>query len=118
MEHLLRGKDGEALAFNFLIKKDFEILERNWRCGRNEIDIIAGKEKKLHFIEVKTRHSRKFGYPEESVTKKKFKRIQTAATEYVYSKRWNGNIQFDILSISILPGMPIEYFFIEDFYFY
>lgn len=116
MEHVLRGKDGERLACNWLIKKDFEILEQNWRSGRNEIDVIAQKFNRLHIVEVKTRHSLTFGYPEESVTKKKFRCLQSAATDYLYLNKWNGNIQYDILSILILPGKPIEYFFIEDFY--
>lgn len=118
MEHLLRGKDGEALACNWLIKKDFQILERNWRSGRNEIDVIASKEKNLHFVEVKTRHSLRFGYPEESVTKRKFRCLQAAATDYTYLRRWHGNIQYDILAILILRDAPIEYLFIEDFYIY
>lgn len=117
-EHILKGRDGEALARNYLIKKDFTILEQNWRSGRNEIDIIALRENLLHFVEVKTRHSLKFGYPEDGVSRKKFNCIRQCAVDYVHKSRWHRNIQFDILSVLILPGKVIEYFFIEDFYLY
>ena len=52
--HIIKGKDGERMAREFLVNKGFTIVACNWRSGRQEIDIIAFKEKILHFIEVKT----------------------------------------------------------------
>ena len=50
------GKWGEGVAEGYLLENGFEILARNWRHERKEIDIIAHREGRLHFIEVKTRH--------------------------------------------------------------
>lgn len=117
-KHIDRGKDGEALAFRYLEKRGFTILYSNWRCGHYEIDIIASQNAKIHFIEVKTRYSLKFGYPEESVTKKKFYFLKKAAAAYLGQFKEVKMIQFDILSISIIHGKEIEYYFIEDVYLY
>src|SRR5215212_6603400 len=82
-KHIETGKDGEALACRFLQKKDFEIVCCNCRSGHYEIDIIATKDNMIHFIEVKTRYSIKFGYPEESVTKQKFYFLKRAAAAFL-----------------------------------
>ncbi|MCH5717484.1 YraN family protein [Niabella hibiscisoli] len=64
------GKNGESLAATYLQSKGYTIVCKNWRHSYYEIDIIANKGKKLHFIEVKTRSSEVYGHPEDSVTKK------------------------------------------------
>jgi putative endonuclease len=116
--HTEKGKSGEQLAAAYLIEKNFKITYCNWRFSHYEIDIIAEKNDVIHFIEVKTRHSNNFGYPEESVGRKKFKNLQKAASVFLNRFDKVMKIQFDILSIRILPGKEIEYFFIEDFYIY
>ena len=65
-----------------------------------EIDIIATKDGVLHFVEVKTRNSFKYGYPSESVTKIKQERIRKAAKQYLQSRRleWQ-NVSFDVYEI-------------------
>ena len=70
-QHISLGKYGEQLAADFLANRGFSILHKNWRHGHREIDIIAVKDKTLHFIEVKTRRNTNFGYPEEGVNRKK-----------------------------------------------
>ncbi len=81
-----------------------------------EIDIIAVASGILHFIEVKTRKSEKFGYPEESVDKKKIRLLIDASAEFLHLyPQWN-RIQFDIISISIRPNGTVDYFMIEDVY--
>jgi putative endonuclease len=115
-EHNKTGHLGEGLAINYLIQQGFTLLHQNWRYSHWEIDIITQKDGILHFIEVKTRRSKKFGHPEESVTKKKIQHLINAAEEYLYQfPEWK-RIQFDILSITILKLEPVEYFFIEDVY--
>jgi putative endonuclease len=112
------GRYGESLATRYLILKDFEIIECNWRYKRLEIDIIAFKNNTIHFIEVKTRHSLSFGHPEESVTRRKFNNLRKCATAFLLAFKDLKKIQFDILSITMLPGKEIEYYLIEDFYIY
>lgn len=107
------GKTGEAHAADWLTTKGYTILHRNWRYSHYEIDIIAQKGKKTHFIEVKSRSTAAYGYPEEAVTKKKFKHLQRAADEYLHQHpniKW---IQYDILSI-IVNKKETTYFLLED----
>ena len=58
------GKEGEEKAVAFLQEKGYVILEKNYRSGRAEVDIIAGFKDIIVFVEVKTRSSYVFGYPE------------------------------------------------------
>jgi len=108
------GADGELLAEAWLKEKGYEILHRNWRHSHYEIDIIAQKGKMLHIIEVKTRSGTRFGYPEDSVGKKKFKNLQRAADEFLFLNPGHRWIQFDILSITIHKNKEPEYFLVED----
>ncbi len=114
--HNTTGHLGEKMAQEFLLKKGFKILHQNWRHSHWEVDLIASLNDILHFIEVKTRRTQKFGFPEDDVTKKKMQNLINASEEYlVLFPGWK-KIQFDILSISILKNQSPEYFFIEDVY--
>lgn len=110
------GKLGEELAEDFLIGRDYYILHRNWRHGRYEIDIIALKNEVLHFVEVKTRASNVYGFPEEHVTKKKIRNLFLAADEFLFLHPDYHHIQFDILSINKYGDEPAEYLLLEDIY--
>lgn len=113
-EHLETGQYGEQLAVDYFAQNGYVILHKNWRYGHHEIDLIAIKAGVIHFIEVKTRTSAKWGYPEEEVTAQKFKSIKTAAAGFMrQSKNWK-RVQYDVLSITLKPS--IEYFLIEDIY--
>ena len=93
------GKHGEALALEHLEQHGYHILERNWRYGRAEIDLIAYLNARLIFVEVKTRSSSSFGYPEDFVTDAKQKLMELAATQYIELMNHKGEIRFDIVSI-------------------
>lgn len=114
--HIDFGKLGEQLAEDFLVKKGFTILHRNWRHSHYEIDIVAFKNDIPHFVEVKTRSSKNFGQPEESVTKKKIRFLLQAAEQFLYQHPEYRNFQIDILSITMHSAEDAEYFFIEDVY--
>ena len=77
------GNFGERVAASHLESKGYEILERNWSTREGEIDIIASRGKDLVFVEVRTRRSRNFGTPEESVTGRKAAHVRAAAAAYV-----------------------------------
>ena len=111
------GKKGELLAVEWLIKHGYDVLHVNWRHSHYEIDMVASKESTLHFIEVKTRNSLTFGYPEESVSKKKFGSLKNAAEEYLFQHPQWVRVQYDVLSITKLKGSPVEFFLIEDVYY-
>ncbi|MBI4234640.1 MAG: YraN family protein [Chloroflexi bacterium] len=77
------GARGEEAACGFLTRRGYTILARNFRCREGEIDIVARKEEVLVFVEVRTRRSRTFGGPEESVTRAKEGRLVAAANRYL-----------------------------------
>ncbi len=99
MSNIDFGRLGEEKAIEFLKKNGYKILERNYKTKIGEIDIIATKNKKIIFIEVKTRSSVNFGRPEEAVGKKKLKKIENVAQIYLQSKKINLPYSFEILSI-------------------
>ena len=110
------GMFGEKIAAKYLSEKGYTILHQNWRHSHWEVDIIASFKNILHFIEVKTRRTGKFGFPEDDVSEKKIKNLINASEEFLLvSPEWK-LIQFDVLSITILKGKPVEFFFIEDVY--
>lgn len=115
-QHNLTGNKGEALAVQYLLEKGYEILHQNWRHSHWEVDVIAEKDGVLHFVEVKTRRTKKFGHPEEAVSNKKIQNLINAAEEYMYQKPQWKIVQFNILAITILKDEPVEYFLIEDVY--
>ena len=114
--HNNTGHLGEKMAAEYLLKRGFNILHKNWRHSHWEVDVIASLNDTLHFIEVKTRRTNKFGFPEDDVTKKKMENLINASEEYLLLYPQWKQIQFDILSISILKNQPAEYFIIEDVY--
>ena len=73
---------GEKLAGDFLRKRGYRILEANYRCPRGEVDLIAEHNDYLVFVEVRTRRSREFGTPEESITATKKERLRAIAAHY------------------------------------
>ncbi len=93
------GKHGEVLAAVYLEQNGYHILEKNWRYGRAEIDLIAYIDAQLIFVEVKTRSSNSFGYPEDFVTDAKQTLMEFAATAYIEMMNHQHEIRFDIISI-------------------
>ena len=73
------GRRGEQAAVDYLRRAGFAILERNWRSGRYELDIVARRWDELHFIEVKTRRAGGLTTPEEAITPRKFASLRRAA---------------------------------------
>lgn len=112
--HNKLGREAEEMAVTYLVKNGYEILHCNWRYSRYEIDIIAKKNDLLKIVEVKSLQSSAIRYPEQSVTKKKFKDLLKAADEFLFRHRQYRHVQFDILSIIVSPHKPPEFFLIED----
>lgn len=110
MNHLASGQQGETLAADYLEKKGYQIITKNFRYKRAEIDIIARKGSLLVFVEVKARSSSTFGFPEEFVDKKKVSLIMEAADHYINVHQWEGLIRFDIVSVMLKPPVSIHHF--------
>lgn len=101
------GRQGEDIAIEYLERKGYRILERNYTTSFGEIDIIATwsppqEEKRLIFVEVKMRRNRRYGYPEESITLKKLQHLILAGQDYL-QKHLKEDIewQIDVLSIEM-----------------
>jgi putative endonuclease len=100
--HLKLGQIGEELVVEFLEMTKHEILERNWRSGRAEIDIIARtNDSTLLFIEVKTRSKVDFGLGSQSIGKRKKQLILDAAVVYSELKNHSKDIRFDVANVII-----------------
>ena len=80
------GKWGEDLATAYLEQKGYTIVERDWKSGRRDIDIIAIDGNTVVFVEVKTRKSSVFGEPEEAIDFHKLQNLQQAINHYVKYK--------------------------------
>jgi len=115
--HNETGKKGEQLAATWLQQRGYLILHINWRYTHCEIDIIASLNDTLHFIEVKTRQTETFGYPEESVSRKKMISLMNGAAEFLFQHPEWKKVQYDILAITQLKNQPTKYFLIEDVYY-
>lgn len=111
------GDKGEEMAAQFLARQGYKIVERNWRFKHWEVDIIASKGNRLHFFEIKTRRTDKYGTPEESMSKDKMNNLKNAAEEYQYQHPEWKYVQFDVVAIMLLYNKPAEFFLIEDVYF-
>ena len=98
-QHNELGKKGEQIAIDFLLKKGYKILEKNYRYLKAEVDIIAQKNDTLAAIEVKTRSSDYFGNPEEFVNQKKIKLLLSAIDNYVVERDLDVEVRFDIIAI-------------------
>ena len=100
-KHSKIGIKGEQIAADFLQNKGYIIVHRNWRSGKKELDIIALKGKLLVFVEVKARTTLDFGFPEESVNKKKQQFLKSAGEAFVLANPQYLEVRFDIVSIII-----------------
>ena len=114
--HNETGKLGEYLAKEWAIENGYDIRALNWRHGNLEIDMIAVKDKRLHFFEVKTRRSNIYGFPEISVGKIKMKHFISAGTAYIRKYPYYKWIRFNILSITLDTFNRPTFFLLEDVY--
>jgi len=98
-EHNDLGKTGEDLALAELLKKGFQLKERNYSFNKAEIDLVMTHGSDLVFVEVKTRQTAEIGEPYLAVTKSKQRQLIKAAHHYIVSKDLDVNARFDIVSI-------------------
>ncbi len=116
-ERKILGNRGEDIAVAYLIKEGYDILERNWRWKRAEVDIIAKKEDKLVLVEVKTRSYTYFGTPDAFVTSKKEIMLLDVGYQYAAKIGHEWSVQVDIIAIVTKEdgGHTLRHF--EDVYF-
>jgi putative endonuclease len=98
-EHNVLGKAGEHLAAEFLRKKGYTILHRNWVFEKDELDIVCEKDNTLVFVEVKTRSTDYFGYPEDAVDERKREKLLRVVDAYIEDFDVENEIRIDIISV-------------------
>jgi len=116
MPHIGTGAKGETTAAGWLIANGFQILRRNWRHGRYEVDIIAAKAGIVHFIEVKSRRSNAYGPPEQSVSRKKILHVMQGAEGWLLDHPGHTRIQYDVLAITFRKNAEPEFVLFTDVY--
>ena len=116
-EHNEIGALGEQYACRFLEELGLEVLERNWRFGKDELDIIARTARELVIAEVKTRSSDQHGQPEEAVKKGKRSTMIRGANRYNQETGCELAVRFDIVSVILHPtGKPYIHHVPDAFY--
>lgn len=104
------GRDGEDIAASYLYDKGWSILERNWRKGRLELDIVCEDGEDLVFVEVRTRKANSMVEPAASVTLPKQRNIIKAARSYLAEKKyWNRPCRFDVICIQAGSSLHVEH---------
>jgi putative endonuclease len=93
------GRWGEDLAVAYLEQKGYTIVERDWKSGRRDIDIIALDDDVVVFVEVKTRRNRLYGEPEDAIDYYKLQNLQQAINHYVKLRQIRQEIRFDIVAV-------------------
>lgn len=110
------GAWGEELAARYLQQKGYTIIERDWKSGHRDIDIIALDGNVVVFVEVKTRRNRVFGEPEEAIDYMKLRNLRIAINHYVKYKRIQYEIRLDAITVVGTPEQQTpEITHIEDF---
>lgn len=109
------GKEGEDAACDFLRNMGHTILERNWRSGHLEIDIISVSADGIHFVEVKARRENIQAPPQENVGRSKQRKIVTAAHGFLRSVKGlpygSHELMFDVIAVTFTGGsMQVEWF--------
>lgn len=98
-EHNITGINGEEIAIKYLAGKQCTIIEKNWRCGRLEVDIIAREGDRLIIAEVKTRTEGFLKSPGESVNLRKQEFLIRAANAYIKRMDLDLEVRFDIITV-------------------
>jgi putative endonuclease len=108
------GSEGEDLAIQYLRRKGYRIISRNYKNHIGEIDIIAQDGETVVFIEVKTRANDSFGFPFESVHRRKRQKLRNLALLYLKKAGEEIPVRFDVLSITCTENGDMEIDHIQD----
>jgi putative endonuclease len=109
-KHIRTGNNGEHIAQQYLQQHGYTLLGTNLRFGRGELDIVCTHQNILIFVEVKTRQTALHGTPEDNVTPAKEQLLIRTASMYLQSTGYEGEIRFDIISVTLQPTLQVLHF--------
>jgi putative endonuclease len=104
------GNQGEVLAIKYLEQEGYQLIERNFRIGRGEIDVIMVRQELLVFAEVKTCSYHRRLVVEEKVSWYQRQKIRQTAYRYLNEKHWTGEVRFDVLMVYLGEGITVQHF--------
>lgn len=105
------GKIGEDFATEYLLSEGYSILQRNYTCRWGELDIIAQKQGKIFFFEVKTRKGTYLGKPHEAVHMQKLRHLQRTIQFYLLQHNlFKEKLQLDVISVILQKDNCVEDF--------
>ncbi|PTQ57748.1 MAG: putative endonuclease distantly related to archaeal Holliday junction resolvase [Candidatus Carbobacillus altaicus] len=97
------GLEAEQIALDYLEKKGFRLMARNYRTSFGEIDLIGMLDGRIVFVEVRARRSRSFGTPQESITERKKRTLRRVALSFLHTETKNlppnAGLRFDVIAV-------------------
>jgi len=99
IDNYKKGQVGEDVVVEWLKKKGFKILERNFRSRWGEVDVVVEKNEVIVFVEVKTKSGERFGEPWEMVNRKKLEQIKRMAKMWCKKNKWDGACRIDVVGV-------------------
>ena len=106
--NLQTGNLGEEIAKKYLEKKGYKIIERNFKTKYAEIDLVTRQGKELVFVEVRTKKGELFGTPEDSLNKRKLRKLWLNAQVYANRIHWKGDCRIDAVCIVLKPDNTLD----------
>ncbi len=110
------GRRGEEIALAWLSDRGFRLLDRNWRSGHKELDLVMERADRVHVVEVKTLTPPLQIRPSEKVDAAKQARMVSAARHYIAAQHVEKEVQFDVVSV-VLDGARSEVEYIPEAFF-
>ena len=110
------GRRGEELAARFLERAGWTILERNYRSGRNEVDLVVRRGRTVAFVEVKARSGAGYGHPLEAITARKRREIVRVARAWLDEQGGPRGLEvrFDAVAVELGPGGALHLDHVAD----
>ncbi len=106
--NLTTGKIGEETAKRYLKNKGYNIIEQNYKTKYAEIDLIAKRGNEMVFVEVRTKKGEDFGAPEETINKRKLRKLWGNARAYTAWKKWQGPYRVDAVCVVLRRDNSME----------